>query len=331
MLTSQSSIYEPISYKVDQARRISEKVDESLLCGICQEIPFKPEECSTCQNLFCSECIRAWIEKKAKCPFDCPLPFQGNRPHKLIRQALGGLKYYCIYKQNGCEEVISMDGIENHERKCGFAKISCPFSKECKDEMLRKDLEEHKEKCVYVLTQCEKCLFEISRKEIKNHDCVMFLREKYLKLEKKFEVFMEINDKSIENLTKKVSELECVFMKFGRNFQKINQREKLCQNGHALTWSMGSAINECDLCKEKNCFSRFSCSDCKLKYCISCVYPFLGDGKCPLDHEMTLCQKLIFHSCDLCRKGLDKELVIYNDKKCDFDVCSDCFAKASKN
>ena len=336
LLLSQASIYELNSYRIDQSRLVlasSEKIDESLLCGICQEIPFKPEECTTCQNLFCSECIRAWIDKKSKCPFDCPAPFSSTKPHKLIRQALSNLKYRCKNQENGCEEIIILESLEKHEGKCEFAKLKCPFSNECSKELLRKDCEEHHKSCEFALISCEKCLFEIKRKELESHNCILFLKEKFMTLEKNFETYKEIHDKQLESLSKKLEELELSVInsqqKKPLNFHQ-NPSEKVCPRGHAMSWFKGGDIPQCNLCNKKGVFSRFVCKECKIKCCVYCMYPFLGEKKCPLGHDMVKGSKMQFHSCDLCRKGLDNEQEVYRDAECDFDVCGDCFVKACK-
>lgn len=334
LISTQSSIYEIVNYKIDSSRLVlgeNEKVDESLLCGICQEVPFRPEECNSCQNIFCTDCISQWLEKKAKCPFDCPLPFQSNKPHKMIRQALGALKYRCLNRENGCEEIIMLESLSKHEGKCEFGKIKCPFSPDCSIEMFRKEKEKHEETCEYVVLKCEKCLFEVLRKDLKDHDCILYLKEKYLNLEKKFETYKEENDKVVEALSKKVA---CILISM-QNVKKQdvilgNQKDKLCQNGHPLKWTMGDTINQCDLCKKNNIFSRYACSECGLRYCIFCVYPNLSDKKCPTGHEMIACANLMWHSCDMCRKSLDKEKKVFQDKSCDFDVCGDCMIKAMK-
>ena len=330
---SSSIYYEIISYRVDQSRlsiESSETLNESLLCSICQEVAYKPEECSVCQSLFCSDCIKTWLEKKAKCPLDCPPPFTSHKPHKVIRQALGALKYCCNFKANGCEEIITLDNLEKHEGKCNFSMIKCPFSNECSAEFLRKECDEHQKICEFFLLRCEKCDFEIKRKDFNSHDCIKYLKEKYIKLNKNFEDFKEFHEKQLEILTKKLSDIELSFQNNEKKLQKINQLEKVCQRGHLLHWTKGDEIKECDLCKKKGIFSRFSCSECELKYCIYCIYPDLSKKKCPLGHDMMGCSKLVWHSCDMCRKGLDKENEVYTDRDCDFDVCGACFSKASK-
>jgi hypothetical protein len=38
---------------------------------------------------------------------------------------LGKLKIRCIYNKNGCEEILLLDNLENHEKICRFDKSFC--------------------------------------------------------------------------------------------------------------------------------------------------------------------------------------------------------------
>jgi hypothetical protein len=38
---------------------------------------------------------------------------------------LGKLKIRCIYNKNGCQEVLLLDNLENHEKTCRFDKPFC--------------------------------------------------------------------------------------------------------------------------------------------------------------------------------------------------------------
>jgi hypothetical protein len=223
-----------------------------------------------------------------------------------------------------------MESLEKHEGKCGFARIKCPISPLCQEELLRKDLDNHEKTCEYFLVKCEKCEFSVTRKVFPNHDCILYLRDKYLSIEKTFEEFKENNDKIIDGLVKKVQDLELALKAVEKGAVHFAQHEKVCQRGHSLKWGKGSDILQCSLCQKKNVFSRFECGECELKYCISCIYPSLGGRKCPTGHDLVACSKMIWHSCDLCRKGLDKENEVLRDEECDFDCCKDCFVKASK-
>lgn len=36
------------------------ELKDSMICGICLEIPIDPMECENCRGLFCKECITKW-------------------------------------------------------------------------------------------------------------------------------------------------------------------------------------------------------------------------------------------------------------------------------
>lgn len=41
---------------------------------------------------------------------------------------MGKFKIRCIYTKHGCEEILLLDNLENHEKSCEFEK---PFCKKC--------------------------------------------------------------------------------------------------------------------------------------------------------------------------------------------------------
>ncbi len=80
---------------------------------------------------------------------------------------MGKLKIRCIYNENGCQEILLLNNLENHEKTCRFGK---PF--------------------------CDKCHCILSV----NHNCVESL------LESK-QVLIESNNQLIENNNKLKEEL----------------------------------------------------------------------------------------------------------------------------
>ena len=48
---------------------------ESLICSICDGLLEKPYECNSCNNLFCDECIKSYLDTKEKYRrlYYCPL------------------------------------------------------------------------------------------------------------------------------------------------------------------------------------------------------------------------------------------------------------------
>ncbi len=118
------------------------QVDSELLCCICQNVLWKPVACSTCENSFCAECMRTWTNKQnsfgqvtdsmfqptlsfiqVTCPFNCA--FRQKRAPPILNSFLSKLQIYCAYAPNGCEEVLSYDGLEKHEQECQYELTPC--------------------------------------------------------------------------------------------------------------------------------------------------------------------------------------------------------------
>ena len=41
-------------------------IESNAICPICHGIIVSPIQCTECQNCFCSDCIKSWINKKKK-------------------------------------------------------------------------------------------------------------------------------------------------------------------------------------------------------------------------------------------------------------------------
>lgn len=55
---------------------------DTFKCNICQLLVHEPVECSSCDQLFCNDCIQQWL-KKGKTA--CPLCSQNITPNPLNR------------------------------------------------------------------------------------------------------------------------------------------------------------------------------------------------------------------------------------------------------
>ena len=120
--------------------------DDLILCPICTNILWKPVACKTCENSFCVNCIRLWLnEKPNQCPFNCR--FQERKPPGILLKLLAKLNLDCENKSNGCEMVISYEALEKHQvKECEYRLMGCP---NCLQEMLVKDYQKHSDElCV---------------------------------------------------------------------------------------------------------------------------------------------------------------------------------------
>eukprot|EP01012_Entosiphon_sulcatum_P010500 TRINITY_DN16145_c0_g1_i2.p1 TRINITY_DN16145_c0_g1~~TRINITY_DN16145_c0_g1_i2.p1 ORF type:complete len:440 (+),score=47.83 TRINITY_DN16145_c0_g1_i2:539-1858(+) len=59
-------------------------MEETLTCGICQSVFYKPVSCIPCLHTFCAPCYSEWMERKPECP-QCRTPVtEVRRNHALL-------------------------------------------------------------------------------------------------------------------------------------------------------------------------------------------------------------------------------------------------------
>lgn len=98
-----------------------------FVCPICAMVVLNPSECSSCQSMFCADCIAPWREKNNSCPKKC----KGNDSvefravHRLVSQDLNDLKFKC--ESEGCEVTNSYAAAMEHKVSCGGnGMVECP-------------------------------------------------------------------------------------------------------------------------------------------------------------------------------------------------------------
>ncbi|UJR11011.1 hypothetical protein I4U23_015195 [Adineta vaga] len=119
---------------LDSDRVVDGPPEPELLCSICQNVLWKPVACITCENAFCSKCIHMWIERldvscQTTCPFKCN--FNKKRAPPILNSLLSKLKIYCVYRDNGCQQILNYDVLENHQQTCDYKDIVCPVCQMC--------------------------------------------------------------------------------------------------------------------------------------------------------------------------------------------------------
>ncbi len=136
-------------------RLIGEYDDDLIICPICTNIYWKPIACKTCENSFCLNCIRLWLnEKSNQCPFSCH--FQERKAPGILLKLLSKLKLTCENKSIGCDLIIHYEGLEKHQlNQCLYRTIQCS---DCSKEMIFNDYEIHQQQfCEAKSLTCLKC------------------------------------------------------------------------------------------------------------------------------------------------------------------------------
>ena len=115
-----------------------------LICSICTEMVENPTILTTCDHMFCCECISGWkktCEKKSKCP-ECRQPFAQSdisKPSRILLNLIGDIKIYCSNKE--CDEICNYRDYSFHRVHCDKALIECDA---CTNFFVRSDVEKHK-------------------------------------------------------------------------------------------------------------------------------------------------------------------------------------------
>ena len=166
---------------------ISKINTDDFICPICFNILKNPISCSDkkISHAFCKECIDIFLEESNKCPI-CKLTFEYKINNNIIKE-LNNLSFKCLFKNNGCNEILiysdyldhiinckynniqfeckvkkydykskdfkecgylgNKKEIEKHFKLCGLTEYNCII---CKEKILKINFEEHvKNKCIF--------------------------------------------------------------------------------------------------------------------------------------------------------------------------------------
>ena len=124
---------------------------------ICMNLLNDPHDCLCCNQTFCKSCIINYIKANKKCPFS---EFFENKNStnkdvndlmKKIKpsssnfsKVIQSLKFFCQYKEKGCNEELNIEEILEHEKLCKFSnKISKNNSNTKKDKNKEKIINEN--------------------------------------------------------------------------------------------------------------------------------------------------------------------------------------------
>ena len=104
---------------------------EDLICPICLNILINPINCSDKKNShsFCKKCINKYLKEKNKCPI-CKNFFE-YKINKEINNLLYNLSFNCLFKNEGCNYIISYVRYFKHINNCKYnnMKYECQIKK----------------------------------------------------------------------------------------------------------------------------------------------------------------------------------------------------------
>ena len=207
----------------DEERFVT-KISRNFLCLICFNVLKDPVLCPRNQHCFCRGCISKHLENSRRCPTcaDDLTEETLTEPPRMVKDYLNELNIRCIYHDRGCEEIVQLQHLDQHEDSCGFTPAVCR-NQDCGAILNKRDLINHEsELCEYRKMKCHSCeeitktLADVEKRterietnqanaeknmETKFVDLEKNMETKLTNLEEKMETYMKNTDTTMKNNT----------------------------------------------------------------------------------------------------------------------------------
>ena len=134
-------------------------ISRNFLCLICFNVLKDPVLCPRNQHCFCRGCITKHLENSRRCPTcaDELTEETLTEPPRMVRDYLNELNIRCVYHDRGCEEIVQLQHVDQHEDSCGFTPAVCT-NPGCGATLNMRDLTIHEsELCEYRKLKCHSC------------------------------------------------------------------------------------------------------------------------------------------------------------------------------
>ena len=134
-------------------------VNRNFLCLICFNVLKDPVLCPRNQHCFCHGCITKHLENSQRCPTCADELTEETlaEPQRMIKDYLNELNIRCVYNDRGCEEIVQLQHLDQHEDSCGFTPAVCT-NPGCGATLNMRDLTVHEsELCEYRKLKCHSC------------------------------------------------------------------------------------------------------------------------------------------------------------------------------
>ena len=134
-------------------------INRNFLCLICFNVLKDPVLCPRNQHCFCLGCITKHLENSRRCPTcaDELIEETLTEPSRMVKDYLNESKIRCVYHDRGCEEIVQLQHLDQHEDSCGFTPAVCT-NPGCGATLNKRDLIHHEsELCEYRKLKCHSC------------------------------------------------------------------------------------------------------------------------------------------------------------------------------
>ena len=139
--------------------RFATTVNRNFLCLICFNVLREPVLCPRNHHCFCRSCITKHLENSRRCP-TCADELTVEtlaEPPRMVKDYINELNIHCIYIDRGCQEILQLQHLDNHEATCGFTPAVCT-NQGCGATLNQRDLIHHQsELCEFRKLKCHSC------------------------------------------------------------------------------------------------------------------------------------------------------------------------------
>ena len=139
--------------------RFASTVDRDFICSICFNVLKDPVLCPRNHHCFCRGCITKHLENSQRCP-TCADELTVEtlaEPQRMVKRMLNELKIHCVYIDRGCQEIVQLQHLDQHEATCGFTPAVCT-NQGCGATVNQRDLIHHEsEFCEFRKLKCHWC------------------------------------------------------------------------------------------------------------------------------------------------------------------------------
>ena len=188
----------------DEERFVT-RISRNFICLICFNVLKDPVLCPRNQHCFCRGCITKHLENSRRCPTCAD---ELTEPNRIVKDYLNDLNIRCGYHDRGCEEIVQLQHLDQHEDSCGFTPAVCK-NQGCGAILNKRDLIHHEsELCEYRKLKSHSCaeitktLADMEKRteriETNLANVKKNMEKKFTNLEKKMETHMQNTDTIME-------------------------------------------------------------------------------------------------------------------------------------
>ena len=184
-------------------------ISRNFLCLICFSVLKDPVLCPRNQHCFCRGCITKHLENSRRCPTCADELTEETliQPQRMVKDYLDELNIRCVYRDRGCEEIVQLQHLDQHEDSCGFTPAVCR-NQGCGAILNKQDLIHHEsELCEYRKLKCHSCeemtktLADVEKRTTRIETNQTNMETKLVNLEKNMETQIKNTDTTMKNTT----------------------------------------------------------------------------------------------------------------------------------